>query len=199
MFSYRRTLSILTVLTILLLLSTSSKGVAQLTERSMQPQPQNTQPDSNEVSDLLNQARSEANQLRADASEMESFTRSNLDWQTEASKINQIKEDVNAVGRTLAKLRDEEAMASDWQKTAIERITPLLQELASTTTSVINHLNKDHGRNLNSQEHRDMLKLNADLSADLATVVADFVDYGKTKTRFYELRQKLELSETSGQ
>lgn len=199
MFSSRRTFSILTVLTVLLLLSTSSKGAAQLTQRSMGSQQQSTQPDSKEVSDLLNQARSEANQLRTDATEMESFTRSNLDWQTEASKINQIKEDVNAVGRTLAKLKDEEPMASEWQKTAIARITPLLQELASTTTDVINHLNKDHGRNLNSQEHRDMLKMNADLSADLATVVSDFVDYGKTKVRFYELRQKLEITEPVGQ
>lgn len=199
MFLYWRTFSILTVLTVLLLLSTSSKGAAQLTQRPMGTQPQSNQADSQEVSDLLNRARSEANQLRTDATEMESFTRSNLDWQTEASKINRIKEDVNAVGRTVAKLKDEESMASQWQKTAISRITPLLQELASTTTDVINHLNKDRGRNLNSQEHRDMLKMNADLSGDLATVVSDFVDFGKTKARFYELRQKLEISEPVGQ
>jgi hypothetical protein len=44
-----------------------------------------------------------------------------------------------------------------------------------------------------------MLKMNAELSGDLASVVEDFVTYGKTKSRFYQLQHKLELSEPAGQ
>jgi hypothetical protein len=170
-------------------------GAAQLTERTSPSQKQSNQPDSKEVSDLLNQAKSQANQLTTDATEMESFTRSNLAWETQASKINAIKGDVNAVSQTVAKLKDEESMASAWQKMAIARIQPLLRELVTNTTAVIEHLNKDRGRNLQSQEHKDMLKMNADLSSDLATVIGDFVDYGNTKNKFYALQHKLELSE----
>lgn len=195
----RRSFFAFTALAVLLLWSLpSGTWAAQLTTRSMPSQEQSQVADSHEVSDLLNQAKSQANRLKMDASEMESFTRSNLDWQTEVNKINQIKSDVNVVGRIVTKLKEEQTMASEWQKTAIARITPLLQELASNTTAVIDHLNKDQGRNLKSEEHRDMLKMNADLASDLSSVIGDFVEYGKTKSRFHQLRQKLELSEPAG-
>jgi len=52
--------------------------------------------DSKEISDLLSQAKTQANQLKTDASDMESFTLSNLSWQTHAAKIMAIKEHVSS-------------------------------------------------------------------------------------------------------
>lgn len=182
---------------LLLALAVSATGVAaQLTERTMPSQKQSSRADSPEVNELLNQAKAQANQLKIDASDMESFTRTDVAWETQASKINQIKGDVNAVSRTIAKMRDEEPMASEWQKMAIARTQPLLKELVANTTAVIEHLNKDRGRNLHTEEHKDMLQMNADLSSELSTVINDFIDYGNTKNKFYALRQKLEVSET---
>lgn len=197
MLGYQRSFPSLAVLMGLLLLSwpMSSTAATQLSARTTQTPQQSTKPDSKDVSDLLDEAKSQANKLKMDASDMEAFTHSDLSWQTQAAKINDVKADVNAVSQTLTKLKNEEEMASAWQRMAIQRIRPLLQELVTNTTAVIDHLNKDRGRNLNSQEHKDMLKMNAELSANLSTVIDDFVDYGKTKNRFYELRQKLELSE----
>jgi hypothetical protein len=181
---------------LLLALAVSATGVAaQLTERTMPSQKQSSRADSPEVNELLNQAKAQANQLKIDASDMESFTRTDVAWETQASKINQIKGDVNAVSRTIAKMRDEEPMASEWQKMAIARTQPLLKELVANTTAVIEHLNKDRGRNLHTEEHKDMLQMNADLSSELSTVINDFINYGNTKNKFYALRQKLEVSE----
>lgn len=182
---------------LLLALAVSATGVAaQLTERTMPSQKQSSRADSPEVNELLNQAKAQANQLKIDASDMESFTRSDVAWETQASKINQVKGDVNAVSQTIAKMRDEEPMASEWQKMAIARTQPLLKELVANTTAVIEHLNRDRGRNLHTQEHKDMLQMNADLSSELSTVINDFINYGNTKNKFYALRQKLEVSET---
>lgn len=154
-----------------------------------------TPEDSKEVSDLLSQAKTQAAQLKTDASDMESFTRLSVSWETHAAKISAIKDDVNKVGETVAKLNQASNTASPWQKTAIDRVNPLLQELAANTTSIIEHLNKEKGRLLNTQEHKDYLKANAELASDMSSVIADFVDYGKTKAKFEKLSRELEVSE----
>jgi len=151
--------------------------------------------DSKEVTDLLSQAKTQAIQLKNDADDMEAFTRSNLNWESHASKITEIKENVNKVGKTVAKLNQAQGTASAWQKTAIERINPLLQELAANTEAIINHLNKEKGRLLNTQEHKDYLKQNAELASKMAAVIGDFVDYGSTKAKFEDLSHRLEVSE----
>ena len=152
--------------------------------------------DSKEVSDLLAQAKTEAIQLKNDATDMESFTLSpNLSWQSHAAKITEIKEHVNALGKTIAKLEQKKSTASPWQRTAIERINPVLRELAANTTSIIDHLNKEQGRLLHTQEHKDYLKANAQLASNMTEVVSDFVDYGQTKDRFEKLSRKLEIAE----
>jgi uncharacterized phage infection (PIP) family protein YhgE len=152
--------------------------------------------DSKEVSDLLSQVKTEAIQLKTDAADMESFTLSpNLNWQSHAAKITEIKEHVNKAGDTLSKLNQARNTASDWQRTAIDRVDPILRELAANTTSIIDHLTKEQGRLLNTQEHKDYLKTNAELATKMAEVVSDFVTYGETKAKFEELSRKLEVAE----
>lgn len=151
--------------------------------------------DSKEVSDLLSQAKTQAIQLKTDASDMESFTLSNLSWQSHAAKITEIKEHVNAVGKTVSKLNQAKDTASSWQRTAIERVNPVMGELAMNVEVTINHLNKEQGRLLNTEEHKDYLKTNAELASKMAAVITDFVDYGETKAKFEKLTQKLEVAE----
>lgn len=156
-------------------------------------------PDSKEVSDLLSQARTQAVQLKGDASDMESFTHSpNLSWDTRAHEIMTIRDDVNEMGKTVAKLNNAQAEASPWQKTAIGRINPILQELADNVGATINHLDAERGQYLNTPEHQEYLKTNAELAAKMSTLVSDFVDYGQTREKFQTLSRKLELSERGG-
>lgn len=148
--------------------------------------------DSEEVSKLLADAKSEAFELKHDAEIMESFSHSKLSWESHARVIEQIKEHVNAVGRLETKLRNARVTASPWQEQAIDQITPLLNELATYTEAAINHLNANRAR-LHSTEYQDYLKANYEVASELAALVTDFVDYGKTKNRFEHLRDKLEI------
>ncbi len=147
--------------------------------------------DSEEVSKLLSEAKTQAFQLKEDASTMESFTRMNVSWESHAAAINTIRDHVNALGRQEAKLKAARGMASPWQKAAIDRITPYLDELAGYTTAVIEHINGEKRHNLS--EYKDYLEANADYSSDLAAMIGDFVDYGKTRERMESLGAKLEI------
>ena len=100
-------------------------------------------PDSEQVSKLLSEAKTLAFQVKEDAVAMGGYTRMNASWESHASAIDQMKERINALGRQVAKLKDARSGASPWQKTAIDRIDPFLDELGGYTAAVIEHLKGD--------------------------------------------------------
>jgi hypothetical protein len=115
----------------------------------------------------------------------------NVSWESHAAAINQIRDHVNALGRQVAKLKEARANASPWQKTAIDRINPFLDELSGYSEAAIEHINGQKRHTID--EYKDYLEANADYSADLAAMIGDFVDYGKTKRRMERLAAKLEV------
>lgn len=147
--------------------------------------------DSEQVSKLLSEAKTMAFQLKEDAVTMESYTRMNVSWQSHAAAINQIKDHINALGQQVTKLKAARDTASPWQKTAIDRINPFLDELGGYTTAVIEHINGDKRHNL--EEYKDYLEANADYASDLASMIGDFVDYGNSRQRVDRLATKLEI------
>jgi hypothetical protein len=149
-------------------------------------------PDSEQVSKLLSDARTTAYQLSQDAAAMERFTRVNVSWESHAAAITQIKEHVNELARLAAKLKDARSTASPWQKTAIDRINPFLDELGGYTTAAIEHINGNHA-NHTMAEYNDYLEANADYASDLAAMIGEFVDYGKARQRMDRLGAKLEV------
>jgi hypothetical protein len=149
-------------------------------------------PDSEYVAKLLSEAKTTAFQLKEDAVAMESFTRMNVSWESHAVAINQIKDHINALVNHEAKLKEAKNIASPWQKTAIDRIVPDLDELEAYTFAVIERIN-DQPKRLFTDEYKDFLAANADYSTDLAAMIADFVDYGKTRDRLERLANKLEI------
>jgi hypothetical protein len=149
-------------------------------------------PDSEQVNKLLSDAKTQAFELKEDAATMETYSRSNLSWESHAAAIIQMKEHVNEAGRQLKKLEDIRGTASPWHATAIERIRPLLKQLASDTEAVIERVNSSRGR-IHTGDYKEYLEANADSAEDLAQLIADFVDYGKTKDKLERLTDKLEL------
>ena len=95
-----------------------------------------------EVAQLLLDCRDHAIQLSRDADELESLTRSNASWQSHAVKLEEMKDDVNAMGRLAPKLLESRDSASPWQQQAIDRMMPLLNELAANTNAAIQHLSQ---------------------------------------------------------
>jgi hypothetical protein len=149
--------------------------------------------ESDPVFKLLTEAKTMAFQLKDDAVTMESFSRMNLSWESHAVAINQIKEHLNALGRQAAKLKDAKATALPWQKTVIERMAPYLDELEGYTEAVIERINEKPTL-LTTPEYKDFLEANADYAGDLAAMIGQFVDYGRTKDRLERLTNELEVA-----
>ena len=149
-------------------------------------------PDSEQVSKLLSDVKTQAVKLRVDASTMESYTRSGASWKSHSAAVNQMKEHINEAGRQLTKLQEVRESASPWQAKVIDRISPLLRELADNTTNVIQFI-KDNPKRLMFPGYKDYIEANADTSSQLASLIGDFEDYGNAKRRLEALASKLEL------
>jgi hypothetical protein len=149
-------------------------------------------PDSEHVAKLLSEAKTMAFQIKEDAVAMEGFTRMDVSWESHAVAINQIKDHVNALEKQEALLKDARNAASPWQRTAIDRIVPYLDELEGYTSAVIERINDKPARFLTA-DYKDFLEANADYATDLAAMIGEFVDYGKTRDRLHRLGNKLEI------
>lgn len=125
---------------------------------------------------------------------METFTRSKLSWQSHAQQLSLIKEHVNKCGEVVQTLNDAKGEGSPWQQTAIERVTPLLSEMAKNIEGTIEHLNNNQSR-VHLAPFKDYVVANYDLANQLAALINDFVDYGKSKDKFENLGDKLEVAE----
>lgn len=146
--------------------------------------------DSETISGLLSEAKSEAIELRADAEKMETFTRSHLSFGSFATKLNEIKDHVNKTGKLLTKLNEARETGSSWQQQAIDHIAPTLKELAANTQSTIEHL-MENRRVEHNPDLEEYGLVNYELAKGLAALVGDFVAYGETQAKFAELQKKV--------
>jgi predicted nuclease with TOPRIM domain len=151
------------------------------------------QEENKEVSNLLDDIKWQAADLDRDSEELESFTRSNASWESHADELNRIRDHINAIGKTLSRLQELRSSAAPWQQEAIDRITPLAQKLASSTTAAIEHLNKNPLR-INDPRYQEYIKSNAEAASELDALVRDFVAYGKTRTTLEAYERKLEIA-----
>lgn len=142
-----------------------------------------------DVAALFQEARAIATQLNRDAATMESFTRSNLTWQSHGTQITRIKEHINQAGSILSQMQAARADAKPWHQDAIDGITPALKQLASNTDAIINHLN-DNPQRLKDPTYVEYLRSNAQLANELSAAVGNVVDYDNTKTKMEALEAK---------
>ena len=149
--------------------------------------------DNNEVTQLLDDIKVQAADLQRDSDELESFSRSNVSWESHAAELEAIKERINKIGQTIQKLQNMRGSASPWQQEAIDRIIPVAQKLASNTTAAIEHLNQSPKR-LQDPQYKKYLTSNAEAARQLSNMVRDFVDYGKTRNTLERLEKRLEVS-----
>jgi hypothetical protein len=147
--------------------------------------------DSEEVSGFFSEAKAEAVQLQFDAEELNNFARSKTSWQTHADKLTQMKEHVNKVSALVTKMNAAKADAAPWQQQAIERINPMLNDLATTVSAAINHLSKNQDR-LMHPPYPDYAAATASTAIDMAGLISDYVDYGETRHHLDDLSRQLE-------
>ncbi len=147
-----------------------------------------------EVTQLLADAREKAAELSRDADEMESLIRTEVSWQTHAAMLENVKDHVNELGRIAAQLEQKRDSASAWQQEAIDRMLPVLRELAANTTAAINHLNENKGRPLETSSYPQYLRENAEAAHNLSDMISSFVKYGDSRAKVEKLEQKLEIA-----
>ena len=143
-------------------------------------------PDSADITKLLADTKAVAAQLKTDSGQMESFTRSKMNWQSYAAKLDTIKGHINNAGQLLAKLKYSESSGSLWQQTTIKRIEPLLQEMADNLNTTIRHLNENQNK-VHMPEFASYVKSNYALATDLEAMLRASVDYGTDKAKFESL------------
>ena len=148
-------------------------------------------PPNAEVAAQLDAAKDEAFELARDADDMTSLLRNDVSWQSHADMLSRIKDHVNNMGKILEKLQSERDEASPWQQQAIDRMVPLLKEIANNTTAAIEHLNKNQLRPV-SGDYKDYLLQNAETAHQLADMISSYEKYGRTRTKLEELQDKIE-------
>jgi Na+/phosphate symporter len=146
--------------------------------------------ESDQLSRLLAEARVEAAQLAKDADETESLIRSQVSWQSHAAALETIKEHVNNMARIVDKLSEARSSGSELQEKAVDRILPLLRELAQNTTNAINYINQNKDRPI-GEPYTQYLKDNTETAHELASTVSSLYEYEKTMAKMGELKNKL--------
>ncbi|HEV2350606.1 MAG TPA: hypothetical protein VG028_12250 [Terriglobia bacterium] len=151
--------------------------------------------DSKKISRLLSDAKFEARQLETDSIEAESYINAGLSWQSHSNKLNAIRLHINKTGELLTKLQNCREEGSPWQQKAIDQIEPPLKELVVNTTAMLQYFN-DHKETIHfSDTYKEYLKSNSAMARELATLIADYVDYGIHKAEFERLGEKVLASE----
>jgi hypothetical protein len=147
------------------------------------------------VSKMLSDAKTQSYRISIDAETLDTYVRQqpDLSWQSHATELNQMREDINAMGKTVSKLLSAKAEAAPWQAVAIDRIVPYLKEIAEDTTAAIEYLDKHQPQPKITGDYKGYIEANADESSHLARLVADYVDYGNSNERSHNLRRTLEL------
>jgi hypothetical protein len=151
--------------------------------------------DSEQVSDLLAQAKRHAVLLEDDAASLDAFTRSKLHWESHSLKLQEMRDHVNQLGKVVKQLTDLRPQGSHWQQKAIDEIHPLLMEMASHLTRTINHLNDNPSR-IRMRAYADYVHANYEIATKTAEMIADYLAYDKAMSLAESSEARLNLPDS---
>ncbi|MDE3200508.1 MAG: hypothetical protein KGN79_06250 [Acidobacteriota bacterium] len=147
--------------------------------------------DNANVNNLLDQAQYQAERLARDTNAMTGQIRSDVSWQALSDQLVRERAHVNDLGKLIHQLQSSRIDASRWQKESIDRVVPLLQDVANDTTDQIEYLNK-HESSFYAPRFHKWANQNAKLSHEFAGMVTDIVQYGKDRAELARLRDNLD-------
>jgi hypothetical protein len=147
--------------------------------------------DNSSVTPQLNAVKPIVARIKRDATDMLSYTDAKgLSWQTHAAKLRQMTEDVNSLQDYMRGLQSHRTIASPWQQEAIDRITALANELATSMNGAIDHLSKSTARPT-TPPYPEYLKANAQIANELGDQINETIDYGETRAKAAAAEKKL--------
>lgn len=140
--------------------------------------------------ELLNQIAERASAIRNTIGSLDSDTRFNkADSWTESSALNEVRYEVNLMGKDLRQLRDMQAQLAPWQQRELDRITPLAVALAGTTTDAIGAYNENIGRTWITQLPDDFTTMSSQAD-EIRTSVDESVKVAKLNKEIDRLQPK---------
>jgi hypothetical protein len=148
---------------------------------------------SGRASTLLAEIKKEAAELTRHADTLRTFAGNpRYSWQSHTFYLNKVKGHINAVGKRTAELQQIRYAVLPWQEQAITEVTSHAAKVAASTQAAIIYLNENQGRHF-VPEYRDHLTAIAESSEDMKQTVDKFLDYEKTREKFQQLQNELEL------
>jgi hypothetical protein len=149
--------------------------------------------DNASVAGQLEKAKSIVIKIKSDATQMQSFTQSNVSWQTHSAALAKISADVNTLQENMRGLQSHRTVASPWQQDAIDRITTFVNDLATNMNATIDRLSNSKGRP-NAPPYPEYLKANTRIANDLADEINATLDYAQNKAKLESLGQQIDSS-----
>jgi len=107
--------------------------------------------------ELLNQIAERASAIQNTIGPLDRETRfDKADSWTESSALNDVRDEVNSMGKDLRRLSDLRAQLAPWQQRELDRITPLAVALARTTRDAIRTFDQNIDHTWTTQLPKDL-------------------------------------------
>ena len=140
-----------------------------------------------EVEDHLAAFEQQAVDVSRHSDELLCLTRDHkTNWESHAYYLNNLRHDINTLGRMLSELEQLKPRASEAQQMAIERARPHLVALANETTEALDFIRAGH-RNLWQPQYKETVADLSDQAHILYQTVDTIVDYHNADDRLDNL------------
>ncbi len=150
-----------------------------------------------EASQLLDGIRMDAAKVTSQANHLENWTwQSGITWELHAEQLQQVRDEVNDMGRKLCRLRVIRRVTSPWEQAAIDRAGKNIQLLADNTQDAILFLNRYEG-NFWEQPYRRYTTNIYSQSHMLSNTLREYVEYAKVNQEDRHLRRELGLNKST--
>ena len=146
-----------------------------------------------QITRLLDDAREKAAVVSRESDELEALTGTDATWHAHVDALNRMKAHVNDLGKAVEKLTAARDSASPWQRQAIDRMIPLMRELAANMNAAINHISQQPNRPT-SPSYAEYLKENTEIAHKLSNMISEFVEYGQARQKLQTLEHRLEIA-----
>jgi hyperosmotically inducible periplasmic protein len=145
-------------------------------------------PAQKEFDGLLKQISANAAIASRHAETLESHTRagSRLQYETHAAELNRARNAINAMGSDFRRLQELRPSSLPWQQVLMDRIGPVLADLASHTTEAIDRLSTERGQ-LTTPEYRDAVLTMYAHAAQARNLITVNLDYAQARERLNRL------------
>lgn len=153
--------------------------------------------DSKAINDLLKEAESHAVLASHDSEILESYTRSpSMSWESHAARLITIAGHANNLIEDMNKLSAMRDQGSRWQQDAIDRVDPLLKEMADHLNTTIAHF-KDNKQRVKMPAFHDYVKANQEYMSRTSELISSFVEYGESRAKADGLEASLDLPQAA--